>query len=164
MNKLAENQAVARGRDLPISTKKSIDVCRHVKGRTLKSAKEQLQRVLDMKNAVAATAHRKDIPHRPGFMAGGRYPQIATKKILEVIELAEKNAQNKGLNVNSLIIKNIRADKAANPMRGGRQGRHKTKRTHIEVIVEEQLQKKEDKKEPAKKTAKKETAKEETTQ
>jgi len=134
---LKENQAIARGMDLPISTKKSIDICKFVRGKEVVKARFVLTRVLDMKEAVPAKRHKQDIPHRPGPMAAGRYPQKASKMILGIINLAEKNALNKGLNTEGLIIKVIKADKASRPMHSGRQGRTMMKRTHIEVIVEE---------------------------
>ncbi len=135
--KLETNQAIANGRDLPISTKKSVDICKFIRGKSVDKARMRLQQVLDHKEAVPVKRHQQDVPHKPGPMAGGMYPENAIKKILEIIDLAEKNAQHKGLNTKGLIIHNIRADLASRSMRYGRQGRRKVKRTHIEVIVQE---------------------------
>lgn len=150
--KIETNQAVARGMNLPISTKKSVDICKFVKGKTIDKAKMRLNQVLEHKEAVPVRRHRQDVPHKPGPMAGGMYPQNAIKKIIEIIDLAEKNAQNKGLNTKDLLITSIKADLASRPMRHGRQGRRQVKRTHIEVIVQESAPKE-------KKTTKKETKK-----
>ncbi len=153
MQKLPENQAVARGKYLPISTKKSVDICLALKGKTPSRAKQYLLNVLAHKEAIPVRRHKKDIPHKVG-MAGGIYPRNATLHILKIIDLAEKNAHFKGLDTTHLIIKNIRADKAGRPFHTGRQGRRAMKRSHIEVIVEEyktgNVQKKEKKTEKPK--------------
>jgi len=55
---------------------------------------------------------------------------------LQAVQSVEANAQYKGLDVNSLVISKILVNKAAIPFTGKRQ-QVKSKRTHIEIEVEE---------------------------
>lgn len=135
--KYKENQAIARGLDLPISTKFSVDICSFLRGKTVERSRRELMEVLEKKQAIPLNKHKQDIPHRRGKMAAGRYPQKATQHILKIVNLAERNAHNRGLNTENLIIRSIKADGAGKPNRTGRHGRRQMKRTHIEVIVEE---------------------------
>lgn len=96
-----------------------------------------LQRVLEKKEAVPAVRFRQDIPHRPGRISSGRYPQKATKTILSLLNAAQANAENKGLDAQNLVVKTIIANKASRPYRTGRIRGIRARRTHIQIIVEE---------------------------
>jgi hypothetical protein len=95
-----------------------------------------LQRALDKKEAVPFTRFNNDMGHKPG-KGPGRYPQKASKYIIELLKSVKANALAKGLNTDNLIIKKLVANKASRPWRYGRQRRRKAKRTHIEIIVKE---------------------------
>ena len=148
---ITENQARANGRDLPISTKHAIEICNFIRGKPLSKAKKILARVLDMKQAIPMNRFNKDRGHKPGNISAGQYPLKASEEILQLLDGVEANAQNKGLDTASLIIKTIIPNKASRPWHYGRQKRRKTKRTHISIIVEE----------VKKETSKKETSKKE---
>src|SRR3989344_3639355 len=141
--------ARAVGRDLPISTKHSAEVCRFIKGRSLKTAKKLLEEVMVKKRAVPYKKHTWDLGHKAGI-GSGRYPVKACMNILKILESAETNAQFKGLNTSNLGVTHIAAQRASQPRHYGRHGGRTMKRTHIEVILQEQA-----KKEPAKKSDKK---------
>ena len=132
-----ENIAKVMGKDLPISTKQSVEICKFIRHKDLQKVKQILNDVILMKRAIPFTRFNKDTGHRIGKIAAGRFPQKAAGHILKLINSLEANAQNKGLNTDSLYIKTIIANKASTPWHYGRLRRRKMKRTHIEIIAEE---------------------------
>jgi len=143
-----EKCAKAIFRDQDISTKHSVEICRQLRGKPLAKAITYLEDVIALKQAVPFLRYLGDVGHKRG-MAAGRYPVKASKAFLRLIKSAQKNASNKGLDEENLIIKHICAHKASRPMRYGRKTRREMKRTHIEIVVEEAI--------AAKKTQKKQT-------
>lgn len=129
----AKKMARAVGIGLNISFKQAMEICKHIRHRSLKSARTILNAVLEMKQAVPYKAHNKDVPHRPGMMAG-RYPQNASKAILKILDSVEANATSKGLS--NLYITHIMANIAPAIRRGGRNA-GEGKRAHVEIVVEE---------------------------
>lgn len=155
----SERMAKAIGRGLPISTKKSVEICNFIRGKSLKNSKKMLKSVIEKKKAVPYKRYNRSIGHKTGKMTAGRYPVKASKEILSVLKSAEANAQFKGLNTSNMSIKHICAQKGSNQMHYGRQRGRVMKRTHIEVVLEEQTKgkrKKESKKKDSKKEKKKE--------
>jgi large subunit ribosomal protein L22 len=143
------------GRDLSISKKQSVEICKWIKNRPLKQAKQLLTEVIAMKRAVPYTRFNWNVGHRPG-MGPGRYPIKTATEILALLKSAEANAQVKGLNTGNLFIVHCNAQKASTPYHYGRQRGTKMKRTHIEIVLQEQAKKEEKKKEKSeKKTEKK---------
>jgi large subunit ribosomal protein L22 len=128
-------ESVVNTKNLEISTKKSIEVANFIRARKIKDAKEMLQRVIEMKQAVPYKRHNKDVPHRRGIMAG-RYPIKTCKVILKLLNNLEANAENKGLSSN-LIISEIIVNQGNKQMHFGRHSRRKMKRTHIKIIAKE---------------------------
>ena len=107
-----ENIAKVIGKDLPISTKFSVEICNFIRYKNTKKAKEMMQRVSDMKDAVPMKRFGKDLAHKPGKIAGGRYPLKASKYFLDLLNALEKNAENKGLNVELRAIeKEVKKEK-----------------------------------------------------
>ena len=132
-----EKIARAIGRDLPISTKNSVEVCNHIRGKSLKKSKYILQKVIEKEIAIPFRRFNTDRGHKRGNIAAGRYPIKSCSNILDLLNSAEHNAINKGLNTNNLFVKNVIANRASRPFHSGRKIRRKMKRTHIEVILEE---------------------------
>ncbi|MBN2567105.1 50S ribosomal protein L22 [Candidatus Woesearchaeota archaeon] len=130
-----ENMATAVGRDLPISTKQAVEICRFIRGKRADAAKAALERVLKHESPLPYTRHVKKMPHRPG-MRTGAYPEKAIREVLKLLKSAEMNAHVKGLS-EELVIAHTNAHLASRPMRYGRQSRRITKRTHIEVVLAE---------------------------
>jgi large subunit ribosomal protein L22 len=104
--------------------------------KTTAKAKSILQEVIMKTNPVPFKRFSGDIGHKKGISAG-RYPVKTAKEVLKLIQLAEANAQFKGLNTGNLTINHIAATKASRPWHYGRQRRRKMKRTNIEIMVEE---------------------------
>lgn len=134
--------ATANSYNLPISTKKSVEVASFVRGRKLSQAKMLLSKVLEKKVAVPFKRYNMDTPHRKGKgIAAGRFPQNVTKYFLVLMNTVEANAQDKGLDTNSLMIKEVKANQGTQQMRPSRHPRRLMKRTHLSIQVEEKQQK-----------------------
>ncbi|MCM2325958.1 MAG: 50S ribosomal protein L22 [Candidatus Woesearchaeota archaeon] len=135
-NELKENMARAYGRDLGISTKQSTEICREIRGMKLAKAKKLLSSVIKKEAAISMKRYNRDTAHKTG-MAAGRFPVTAATEILKILNSVESNAQTKGLG-KDLVIVHISAHKAVRPFHHGRKKRSKMKRTHIQVVLEEQ--------------------------
>lgn len=136
----AMSGAKAVGRDLPISIKSSVEVCRFIRGKKVIVAKGMLRDVIALKRAVPYKRYIMNVGHRRG-MASGRFPKKTSKGVLQVLESAETNAQFKGMNTSKLFVAHIAAHKAASPMRGGRKRGQSSKRSHVEIILQEREEK-----------------------
>jgi large subunit ribosomal protein L22 len=108
--------ALAYGKDLHISFKKAVNVCRAIRGMRIERAKQLLKEVVDKKTPIAFTTYRKKVGHKRSLGgvkgAAGRYPVAAAKAILKVLENAENNASSKGLDSSKLIVFHAAAQKA----------------------------------------------------
>jgi len=139
-----ENTAKAIGISLPISTKNTVEVCNFLRGKTTEQSKTILEKVIEGKVAVPYKRYNHNIGHKPGRISAGRYPKNVSMHILKLINVAEANAQNKGL-VAPFKIKKITANRGPKQWHYGRQTRIKMKKTHVEIILSE-TKKKETKK------------------
>ena len=128
--------AKAVGRDLPISTKHSVVVCKFIKGKDVQLAKKILANVIALKQPVPYPKYNWDLGHKKG-MTAGRYPKKTSAEILKIIESAEINAQFKGMNTSQLKIAHVAAHGASRPYHASRHRGHHMKRTHVEIILQE---------------------------
>jgi len=117
---IKENEVKASGIGLQISTKNSVIVCKKLNKMKLDKAKIFLQNLIDKK----ANINKK------------HYTKTA-KEILKIIESAEKNAQDKGLE--NLMIKTITAETGPNRIRTKRRRSFgsRLKNTHIKLVLKE---------------------------
>jgi large subunit ribosomal protein L22 len=145
------HMAAANGFNLPVSTKFSIEVAKFIRGKNLQKAKKLMQGVLKKEVAVPFRRYNRDQAHKTGI-GPGRYPIKVANTFLSLLEAAEANAANKGLDVESLYVKAVMANKGTGTMRASRHRGRSAKRTHIELVLEE--------KETPKKKAVKKTKKE----
>lgn len=101
-----DKTAFASGREMNISAKHAREICHAIKGMLIDDAKQFLEDVLVMKRSVPFKRHNKKIGHRSDLVGWdtGRYPVKAAGKILEVLNNLEKNAENKGLEVDRLFV------------------------------------------------------------
>ncbi len=133
--KATENAAKAAGLALPISRKQSTQICKAIRGLNVQKAKKLLEGAAAKKTAIPMTKYNRNTGHKAG-MGPGSYPVNACKQILAILKNAEANAQFKGLSTGNLVIKHASAQKGPTAYHFGRQ-RRKAKRTHIELILEE---------------------------
>ncbi|MFC1801114.1 50S ribosomal protein L22 [Nanoarchaeota archaeon] len=155
--KIEGETAKVIGRDLSISTKHSVEVCRALRGKNLQKAKEFLRDVIEKKAAVPYRRYNDDLGHKKGKVGPGRYPIKTCKAILGLLESVETNAQFKGLNTSFLEVVHICAHLASRPWHFGRKTREKMKRSHVEIIVKEGKRPEAKKEEKKKTETKKET-------
>ena len=137
--------ATAFGRGLPISTKQSVEICNFIRYKTVEESKKLLEGVIKGKIAVPFKRYNKNVGHRKGKIAIGRFPMKASEYILKLVKNAEANAKNLGLGT-PLIISEAMANIGVRNWHPGRIRRIKTKRTHIKLAVKESKKKKESKK------------------
>jgi len=132
-----ENMAVAMSLGSPISLKDSIMISNYLKGMSVIKAKIFLKNVIDLKSAVPYTRFNSDRGHKRGKIAAGRFPVKAAKYFMNLIESAESNATDKGLNGESLFIRNIISNKGHVGYHYGRRRGLRTKSVHLQIYLEE---------------------------
>jgi large subunit ribosomal protein L22 len=136
-----KTMAKALGIALPISRKKTVELCKFIKGRQLTKAIMLLEKVREEKVAIPFTRFGKGgTGHKPGI-GPGRYPKKACFEVIKLLKQVEANARFKGLDTTSLVIKNALARQGAQSFHYGRKRRRKMKRTHVEVVVAETVKK-----------------------
>ena len=139
-----EKTAKASGRELKVSHKAAREVCKAVKGMNLSQSKEFLRDVMVKKKPVPYTRYTKKLGHKGGMENNcvGRFPIKCAEQILHVIEAAQANAENKGLDVDRLRIMHAAAYpgmklKRFTPRAHGRASPKFDKTTHVEIVLEE---------------------------
>jgi large subunit ribosomal protein L22 len=127
-----------------VSQKSSREVCATIKGMKLIQAKQYLRQVMKKEKHVPFRRHKKKVAHRRGIEKtfAGRYPIKAAAKILQVVEGAEANAENKGLDIEGLKIFHAAAYpgikiKRFTPRAHGRASPKNETTTHIEIVLTE---------------------------
>jgi large subunit ribosomal protein L22 len=146
-------EAKVIGRNLEVSTKHLVEIGSFIKGRKLINAKDLLSKVLEKKVAVPFKRFNKDVGHKKGRIAAGRYPYNASEEVIGLLNSLRANAEAKGLNEADLVINYFSASKGERRWHAGRHRRRKTKSTNVEIRVKEKEKKveKEIKKEKPKK-------------
>ena len=139
-----EKTAKASGREVQVSHKHAREVCRTIKGMMLSNAKTYLRDVTEKKKAVPFRRYKKKVGHKTGLEKtfAGRYPVKTSQKILKVIEAAEANAENKGLDLDRLRVLHAAAYpgmkiKRYTPRAHGRASPKYETTTHIEIVLNE---------------------------
>jgi large subunit ribosomal protein L22 len=139
-----EKTAKASGREIRVSHKSAREICRTIKGMTLAKAKTYLRDVTEKRKAVPFRRYKKKLGHRHGLdkAFAGRYPVKTAQKILHVVEGAEANAENKGLDLDRLSVLHAAAYpgikiKRYTPRAHGRASPKYETTTHIEIVLDE---------------------------
>ena len=142
-----DRMAKASGRDLHISPKEAREVCNTIRHMQLDDAISYLERVTQKKEGVPYRRFKKNVPHHSEIAArfgipSGRYPVKTSSEILTVLKNAKANAENKGLDIESLRIRHACAQ-AAMQLKNyiqrahGRSTPYYHPLTHVEIVVEE---------------------------
>ncbi len=142
--------ATAKGENLALSRKFAVEVATFIRGKSLADAKKKMQDVMTLTVAVPFRKYHMDLGHKPGPMGPGRFPVKVAKEMLRLLNSAEMNALNKGLDLESLYVARVVANKGNTQMKPGRHRGRKAKRTHIEITLAEKEKKKTEKKEAVK--------------
>ena len=127
------HQAKAVGQNTRVSWKDSTEVGRFIKDDDLEKAKNKLERVIEKELPVPMTKFDSDAGHKSGG-GPGKYPVKASK---EMLEQAESNAVNEGLNENNLKVGNVITNQGPSMRTPKRHRGREIKSSHIKMIVEE---------------------------
>lgn len=115
--------ATAKVSNARISFKKTLVLCRKLKGIKLDKAKKLLEDLIDKKMHI-----------------DGKFFTNASKKILELLKSAEANAKQKNLNMERLFVKIAKVDKGEKFIRPKSRFKFRgreAKSTNIEIVLEE---------------------------
>ena len=132
-----EHFAIARAINVAISTKQSVEIANFIRKKHIQKAKMILQEAIDHKKAIPFKRYNKDMGHKPGKIAAGRYPEKSAQAFIRLLNTVQANAENKGLDANTLIIDEIKADKGPQQWHYGRLKRRKMKNTNLFIKVME---------------------------
>ena len=136
-----ETTARAYGRELPISPKKAMELCREIRGKRVEEAKSYLERVITMDQPVPMHRYKMMVAHKHG--AGpARYPVKVAEHVMKVLESAEENAGYKGLDVESMRLKVVAAhrgsiQKGMTQRAHGRSSAWNQETVNLEIVLEE---------------------------
>ncbi|MEM1699807.1 MAG: 50S ribosomal protein L22 [Desulfurococcaceae archaeon] len=133
--------------DIPVSIKYMREIANTIKGMKLVDAIKFLEDVVKLKQPVPFKRYHGKLSHKRGLADRfkwpiGRYPVKGAKYTLELLQNVKANAENKGLDVDRLVIKHIIAHKGPTlkrymPRAFGRATPKFRRTTHMEIIVEE---------------------------
>ncbi|PIU21096.1 MAG: 50S ribosomal protein L22 [Candidatus Diapherotrites archaeon CG08_land_8_20_14_0_20_34_12] len=135
--------AKAMAKNAPVSTKFSVELCHLIRGWPVSKAEALLNRIVNMEACLPLRIYHKKVGHRKGKgLMAGHYPVFLAKTWLSLINNVKNNAEEKGLDVDSLVIRHCHAaygfrrrSMQAKGKIGGKVRRRKS--THIEIIVQE---------------------------
>lgn len=130
------HQAKAVGNNLRVSWKHCTEIGRFVKGDTIEKAKNKLERVVEKDLAVPATKFDSDAGHQAG-QGKGFYPEKAAEEVLDLLNLAEANAENEGLNTASLEVQEFITNKGPKIRTPKRHRGRSIKSAHVKIVVGE---------------------------
>ncbi|MEM4717825.1 MAG: 50S ribosomal protein L22 [Desulfurococcaceae archaeon] len=133
--------------DIPVSIKYMREIAKTINGMRLNDAIKLLEDVVKQKQAIpfrrynGKVSHKRGLGNRFGWPAG-RYPVKGARYFIEVLQNARANAENKGLDPNSLVIVHVSAHKGITlkrymPRAFGRSTPRFRRMTNLEVIVRE---------------------------
>ncbi|GAB6102752.1 50S ribosomal protein L22 [Thermococcus atlanticus] len=138
-----EKMVRASGRDLRISPKFSIELCRELRGMMLNDALKYVDDIIALRKPVPLKRFNDSQGHKPGRGFGpGRYPVKVAKAMKKILLNAKNNAEQKGLDPDRLRIIHAAAHRGP-VLRGyiprafGRATPFNQQTTHIEIVVEE---------------------------
>jgi large subunit ribosomal protein L22 len=94
------------GRELKISPKAAVNICRTIRGMKIAEAKTLLEQVIKKRRPIAYRRYKKEVPHKslPEKWYAGRYPVKAANRILRLLNELEANAEYKGLDLENLRV------------------------------------------------------------
>jgi len=130
----------AMGRELTIPPKKTTELCRALRGMKVETAKEYLERVQKLEQAVPFRTYNRWVAHKAGI-GPGRYPVKSAKHVLKVLKSAEENARDHGLEPEEMRIKIIAPhlgpiQKAMTPRAQGRSTPWNQQTVNLEIVLE----------------------------
>ncbi len=137
-----ERSAKAMGRELSVSKKDAVELCRHVKGLPLGDAWDTLRAIADGEEPVPLKKHNSGVGHRSNIDGwdAGRFPKKAAESLLDILYNAEANADNQGYDPDEMVVEHIAAHKVGEsrgmkPRAMGRASEWNTDLIDVEVVL-----------------------------
>lgn len=139
----------AAGREIAVKPKFAVNVCKAIKGKSVKSARLFLENVVAMKQAVPFRVHKRQVKHRKGGIGPGQYPVAVAAATLRILNDAASNAEYKGLDPDTMIVWHACAHRGAPipgimPRAQGRATAWDKSTSHIEIVLMNKDAKKEE--------------------
>lgn len=135
-----ETTSKAAGREIPVKPKFAVNVCKAIKGKSVKQARTFLEEVVALKTAVPFRVHNRHVKHRKGGVGPGQYPVNVAAATLRLVNEAASNAEYKGLDPENMYVWHACAHRGA-PMPGfmpraqGRATAWNKSTSHIEIVL-----------------------------
>ena len=127
-----KEQATTYGRNIHMSKKHGMAICKMIKGKKIDEAIQDLQRVIKMKKVVPFNG---EIPHRKGKgMMSGRYPIKASGLFITLLKGLKGNVIVNGMELETTVISEASANWGYRPLRSDNR---KGKRTNVLIIAKE---------------------------
>jgi large subunit ribosomal protein L22 len=139
----------AAGREIPVKPKFTVNVCKAIKGKTVKQARTLLEGAISQTIAIPFRVHKRHVKHQKGGVGPGAYPKNSASAVLRVLNEAASNAEYKGLDPDNMFVWHACAHRGAPqpgfmPRAQGRATPWDKSTTHIEIVL---MNKQEEKKE-----------------
>ena len=137
--------AKAKGNELNMSPKHSIEIATFIRHQRVNDAITYLNDVIGLKKAIPFRRFNRNVAHKrglPGNWDAGRYPVKASRAYIRVLESVKKNVEYIGLDADNLEIIHVsanrgRAQKSFFPRAMGRATPKVRETVNIEIIVRE---------------------------
>jgi len=127
VEKIRKTEAVVNGVSLPISTKKSGDMCRFIKNKKVEDAIKMMDEIIQGKRAIHA---KGEYAHRPG-VGSGKIPVRVAEEFKILLKSVLGNAKNH--EIENPYVCEAKANMASRPF--GSFGAYRRKRSHIFIKV-----------------------------
>jgi large subunit ribosomal protein L22 len=136
-------KTTARGiaREVPISPKKSYELCNVLRGKTVDEAKRILDDIIALRKPIRFRRYTTAVGHKRGI-GPGRYPVKPARYFKKLIMEVQANAEQQGLDSENMKIAHIAIHpgpkrKMQRPRAFGRSTAWNQETVHIELILEE---------------------------
>ena len=137
-----KTMAKAYGKELNISPKHAVELCRFIRGRKVPIAEKLLEGIIKKTVAVPFKRFKHSVSHRKGKIGPGKYPVKAAALLLKLIEDVKSNAEFKGIDPESTVISHLSAYRGQTTESYFHRARGRTTpkvraTVNIEIIIEE---------------------------
>ena len=135
-----ETTSKAAGREVPVKPKFAVNVCKAIKGKSVKQARQFLEDVVAKKRAVPFRVHKTNIKHQKGGVGPGKFPVATAAATLRILNDAASNAEYKGLDPDTMFVWHAAAHRGAPipgtmPRAQGRATAWDKSTSHIEIVL-----------------------------
>lgn len=144
----SSKSARAKGSDLRVHFKNTVETAAAIRGKSLIKAKEYLEAVMDHKRCIpflhfnGGIGRTSQAKNEGNSIGQGRWPKKSCEFLLGLLKNAESNAELKGLDVDSLVVTHVQVNAAQRGRRRtyrahGRINAYMSSPSHIELILTE---------------------------